>query len=177
MEQIRERFAAYCEAVGDGLLEREEAVRITVLAAIAGHNTFLLGEPGIGKNLLCRKLQHIFALDAGQKPHYFEYLMHQYSEPCEGCEPDQLFGPLDLKELKDGKYSVKNEGYLPKAYIAFLDEIWKANPAIQNTLLTILNEKKFHNGARKCAVAVFCLRQQRVARTKRREFASTVGQN
>ena len=56
MEQIRERFASYLEAVGEGLLEREEAVRITVLAAIAGHNTFLLGEPGIGKSLLCRKL-------------------------------------------------------------------------------------------------------------------------
>ena len=74
-ETIRERFEGYCSAVGKDLLEREEAVRITILAAIAGHNTFLLGEPGIGKGLLCRKLQHI--LDDKNTPlSYFEYLMH-----------------------------------------------------------------------------------------------------
>ena len=146
IENIQERFEQWSQELGSGLYEREQAVKMVLLAALAGHNTFLLGEPGIAKSLLAQRLQYLIRDDEGQDEaegkaaQYFEYLMHQFSEP------EQLFGPLDLQKLKQGEYHTKTEGYLPTAHIAFLDEIWKANPAIQNTLLWLLNEKKFNNG-------------------------------
>ncbi|WGK70340.1 AAA family ATPase [Candidatus Haliotispira prima] len=165
-QSIPQLFSQYCAELGNGLLEREEAVPIILLAALVGQNTFLLGEPGIAKSLLARRLQYLFRdgdSENSESVSYFEYLMNQFSEP------DQLFGPLDLKELKEGTYSIKTEGYLPKAHIVFLDEIWKANPAIQNTLLSILNEKKFHNGSKTEDVplkAFICASNELPAQTK-----------
>ncbi|UTY25740.1 AAA family ATPase [Treponema denticola] len=140
IEDLHERMKILLDFLNSGLYEKEEAVRLALLTIIAGENIFLLGPPGVAKSMIARKLTHILKEDSNGKTLYFEYLLNEFSTP------DELFGAVSLKALENDEYKRNSEGFLPKAVIAFLDEIWKAGPAILNTLLAVTNEKKFHNG-------------------------------
>src|SRR5207244_4919712 len=59
-------------------------------------------------------------------------------------DPQQLIGPSDINHLRDGRYVLREQGKLPTARLAFLDEIFKSSSAILNILLTIINERKFY---------------------------------
>lgn len=133
--KINERIEQLLKHLSDNMYERKHIIALTFLGALSGTNTFLLGSPGTAKSLISRKISQAF-----EQPKYFEYLMNRFSTP------EEVFGPVSIKALKEDKYTRKIENYLPNADFAFLDEIWKSSPAILNALLTLVNEKLFKNG-------------------------------
>lgn len=133
---IRERMSKLLDKMREGIIDKDESTRLALLCAVAGENIFFMGPPGTAKSMISSRLHKIFKADT----QYFEFLMSKYSSP------EEIFGPIKLEGLDRGVYKRRTDGYLPTAHIAFLDEIWKSGNGILNSLLTIINEKKFRNG-------------------------------
>jgi MoxR-like ATPase len=125
---------------GRGLVEREALVELVALAAVAGEHLLVVGPPGTAKSEAVRRVARALG---GQ---VFEYLLGRFTEPSE------IFGPIDLRRLKEGVVETQTTGMLPEAEIAFLDEIFLGSTAILNTLLSLLNERTFRRGATRITV-------------------------
>jgi len=141
--QLRMQKAQHC--LTEGLQERAVEARLLLLAFLGSENVLFLGPPGTAKSLLARRMARVCG---GQ---YFERLLTRFSVP------EEVFGPLSLKALENDKLKRNVEGFLPDADVAFLDEVFKANSAILNCLLTLLNERVFDNGDTRIEVPLKCV--------------------
>lgn len=142
---LKARFDAIRRELEQKFLAKEEIIRLMLVAAVAGEHMVLIGPPGTAKSALIRAFARL--IDAK----YFEYLLTRFSEP------NELFGPVDIQSFRAGIYRRVTTGMLPEAEIVFLDEAFKANSAILNSLLTLLNERKFNNGASQVRVPLISL--------------------
>lgn len=135
---LPQKFVALRDAIDSRLVERSKETLTAVTAVVSGTHHFQLGVPGTAKSLSVRTLvDHIdFGDDAAT---YFEVLMTKFSTP------EEVFGPVSVKGLEQDVYRRQTEGYLPTSKFAFVDEIFKANSSVLNSLLWIMNERKFRN--------------------------------
>ena len=143
---LKGKLRALREHLLTDLVERDLPLRLALLGALAGEHLLLLGPPGTAKSELARRLRHAF-----RDANYFERLLTRFTVP------EELFGPLSVKALEQDRYQRQTAGYLPNAAVAFLDEIFKANSAILNALLTLLNEREFDNGTQRLPTPLICV--------------------
>jgi MoxR-like ATPase len=129
------RLNELCRRMEDGLVDRGDAVRLLGLATLCQEHILALGPPGVAKTMLATRFAQ--SIDA----RFFAMQLTRFSEPSE------LFGPLDIEKFRAGVYSVRTATMLADVEIGFLDEVFEANSSILNSLLALMNERVFHNGA------------------------------
>jgi MoxR-like ATPase len=134
-QQLRERINRFRVGLGRFFVAKQPLIDLMTVAAVAQEPLLLVGPPGTAKSDLVIKFKDALKIPDGE---YFEYLLTRFTEPSE------IFGPIDIAELRSGRYLRRDRGKLPTARLVFLDEIFKANSAILNSLLTVINERKFY---------------------------------
>jgi MoxR-like ATPase len=133
-EQLSPRLVRLARGLQDRFLGKDEIIRLLLVATIAGEHAVLVGPPGTAKSALIRTFARLM------QARYFEYLLTRFTEP------NEIFGPVDIAAFRDGRYERRTAGMLPDAEIVFLDEVFKSNSAILNSLLTLLNERRYTSG-------------------------------
>uniref|UniRef100_UPI00404A4B3E AAA family ATPase n=1 Tax=Flavobacterium sp. TaxID=239 RepID=UPI00404A4B3E len=130
-----ENLNALLKHIKETFIGKNEIVDLLGITLLARENAFLLGPPGTAKSAIVRALSN--GIEDGKN---FEYLLTRFTEP------NEIFGPFDIRKLKDGELVTNTEAMMPEASMVFLDEIFNANSAILNSLLMALNEKIFRRG-------------------------------
>lgn len=126
-------------------VEREEEVTLLIVSLLSKQNALLVGPPGTAKSMLCAGVASHF------RTKHFDWLLTKFSPP------EELFGPLNIKMLEEGHYERNIADKLPSAETAFLDELFKSNSAILNSLLKIINERIYHNNGTPISVPLIAM--------------------
>src|SRR5215212_9817881 len=134
-DDLRRKLDRFRTSLGRFFVAKQELIDLMLVAAVAQEPLLLVGPPGTAKSDLVLKFKDALGLS---EEDYFEYMLTRFTEPSE------IIGPIDINLLREGRYIRREQGKLPTARLAFLDEIFKSNSAILNILLTIVNERKFY---------------------------------
>ena len=134
--------SSIAQRLRDGVLEpmksafvgKDEVIELLGVTLVARENLFILGPPGTAKSAIVQDMARRIEGRA------FDYLLTRFTEP------NELFGPFDIRELRNGNLVTNTDGMLPEATFVFLDELLNANSAILNSLLMVLNERVFRRG-------------------------------
>jgi MoxR-like ATPase len=135
IDETRARILRHRRALGERFVRRDEELDLLTLCAAAQEPLLFVGPPGTAKSDMVVKFVESLGLGEGD---YFEYMLTKFTEPGE------ILGPVDIEALKQGRFVRRTRARLPEARVAFLDEVFKGNSAILNTLLTLVNERKFY---------------------------------
>jgi MoxR-like ATPase len=135
---LASKFNILEDQLNDEVFERTDEIHSAILALLSRRHMFMFGTPGVAKSFVVDRL--VERIDGLEDGGYFKWLLTKFSVP------EEIFGGPDFKVLKDeGIYKRITTNKLPVASVAFLDEAFKANSAILNSLLKILNEREFDN--------------------------------
>jgi MoxR-like ATPase len=134
-QALREKLNRFRLSLGRHFIDKQALIDVMLVAAVAQEPLLLVGPPGTAKSDLVLKFKDAIGISSSD---YFEYLLTRFTEPSE------VLGPIDINELRNGRYIRRERGKLPTARLVFLDEIFKASSAILNALLTVINERKFY---------------------------------
>jgi MoxR-like ATPase len=131
--------------IDEQLIDRTHAIRLLALALLCREHILAIGPPGVAKTLIAT------CFSQGVRARRFEMQLTRFSEPSE------LFGPLDIDKFREGVYAIRTDGMLADVEIGFLDEVFEANSAVLNSLLTLMNERAYHNGKARQAAPLLTL--------------------
>lgn len=146
MPQAQAKLARIRDELNQAFLERAELIDGALCALLSANHVLIIGPPGTAKSMLAEDIcQRI------EGANYFQWLLTKFSTP------EEIFGAVSLKSLEQDDYRRVTTFKLPEAHIAFLDEIFKANSSILNALLTLINERLYHNGRERVSVPLITL--------------------
>lgn len=134
-QTLPEKFKGLKDALLERHFERYDEVEISMAALLSQYHVVLVGPPGTGKSMLTRDITQAF-----EGAEYFEHLMTKFTSP------DEIFGPVSIEGIKQGEYRRVLDHTAAEAHIMFLDEVFKANSAILNSTLGLMNERQYKNG-------------------------------
>jgi len=146
VERTLEKLIRIREELGSVFFERDDVLEGSLISLLTSNHLLLIGPPGTAKSLLanelCKRISGGF---------YFQWLLTKFSTP------EEIFGAISLKGLENDEYRRVTERKLPEAHVVFLDEVFKANSSILNALLTVMNERIFHNGKEIIKIPLICM--------------------
>lgn len=147
MTTVYDKYATARKELCAGMIERDTEVDLILTALVCKEHALLVGPPGTGKSWLANAMVQFVG---GER---FAILVTKFTTP------EEFFGPISVVGLKNDSYRRILDHTLATASVAFVDEIFKSNSAILNTLLTILNERIVRNDGK----VVHCPLQQMIA--------------